>query len=124
MLAWSFTYNLSLGPVCFVILCEVSATRVRAKTIAVATAVQGVLGMLATITIPYIINPDGANLRGKLGFFWAASATACWIWAYRKVPETSGKTFGELDWLFEHGVDVKHFSEHAEIVGDDCNRDS
>lgn len=45
MLVWNFGYGLSLGPICFVILCEVSATRVRSKTIAVATAAQAVLGM-------------------------------------------------------------------------------
>lgn len=48
----------SLGPVCFVILCEVSATRVRSKTIAVATAVQAMLGIVMTVAIPYMINPD------------------------------------------------------------------
>lgn len=44
MLLWNFGYGLSLGPICFVILCEVSATRVRSKTIAIATAAQAVLG--------------------------------------------------------------------------------
>lgn len=44
MLIWNFIYGCSLGPVCFVILCEVSATRVRSKTIGVATAAQATLG--------------------------------------------------------------------------------
>lgn len=38
MLIWNFCYDFSVGPVCFVILCEVSATKVRSKTIAVATS--------------------------------------------------------------------------------------
>jgi SP family general alpha glucoside:H+ symporter-like MFS transporter len=67
LVVWNFVYDLTIGPVCFVILCECSATRVRGKTIALATAVQALVGIVMTIAIPYMINPDQANLRGKLG---------------------------------------------------------
>ena len=73
---------------CFVILCECSATRVRGKTIAIATAVQALVGIVMTIAIPYMINPDQANLRGKLGFFFGGLAALCLIWSYFRVPET------------------------------------
>lgn len=49
---WNFCYDFSVGPICFVILCEISATKVRSKTIAVATAVQAMLGIVMTIAIP------------------------------------------------------------------------
>lgn len=62
MLVWNFCYDLSIGPVCFIIISEVSATRVRSKSIAVATAAQAVLGIVMTVAIPYMINPDAANL--------------------------------------------------------------
>lgn len=52
MLVWNFFYDLSVGPLCFVILCEVSATKVRSKTIAVSTAVQALLGIAMTVAIP------------------------------------------------------------------------
>lgn len=54
MLVWNFCYDLSVGPICFVILCEVSATKVRSKTIAIATAVQAMLAIVMTIVIPYV----------------------------------------------------------------------
>lgn len=54
MLVWNFCYDFSVGPVCFVILCEVSATRVRSKTIALATTVQALLAIAMTVAIPYI----------------------------------------------------------------------
>lgn len=40
MIFWNFCYDFSVGPVCFVIISETSATKLRSKTIAVATAVQ------------------------------------------------------------------------------------
>ncbi|KAK3074873.1 hypothetical protein LTR53_002327 [Teratosphaeriaceae sp. CCFEE 6253] len=52
MLIWNFCYGLSVGPVTFVILCEVSATKVRSKTIALATATQALMGIVMTIAIP------------------------------------------------------------------------
>ncbi|GKT92768.1 maltose permease [Colletotrichum tofieldiae] len=68
MLIWNFAYDLSVGPICFVLISEASATRVRSKTIALATAAQGVIGIIMTVAIPYMINPDEANMQGKLGF--------------------------------------------------------
>lgn len=52
MLIWNFCYDFSVGPVCFVILCEVSATTVRSKTIALATATQALLAIVMTVAIP------------------------------------------------------------------------
>ena len=87
MLVWNFVYDLSIGPVCFVLLCEVSATRVRGKTIAIATAVQATAGIVMTVAIPYMINADQADLRGKLGFFFGGLALLCLLWSYLRVPE-------------------------------------
>ena len=70
MVIWNGIYDLTIGPVCFSIICEVSATKVRSRTIAVATAVQALFGIVMTVAIPYMINPDQANMRGKLGFFF------------------------------------------------------
>lgn len=85
---WNFFYNLTIGPVGFSILCESSAMQVREKTIAFATAVQAVVGIGMTVAVPYMINPDQADLGGKLGFFFGGLATLCFGWAYFRVPET------------------------------------
>ena len=80
--------------------------------IAIATAVQAVLGIAMTVAIPYLINPDQANLRGKLGFFFGGLASLCLIWSYFRVPETKGRTFEELDIMFERGVRTRKFDSY------------
>lgn len=114
MLVWNFCYDFSVGPVCFVILCEVSATRVRSKTIAVATAVQALFAIAMTVAIPYMINPDQANMRGKIGFFFAGLSLLSLVWAYLRVPESRGRTYEELDVMFSRGVRTRDF-EHYHV---------
>jgi MFS transporter, SP family, general alpha glucoside:H+ symporter len=116
MLVWNFAYDLSIGPVSFVLLTEASAMRLRSKTIAVATAAQGILGIVMTVAIPYMINPDEANLQGKLGFFFGGLAAACFAWAICRVPETGSRTYEELDLLFGRGVPARKFKDYR--IGD------
>ncbi|KAH0843018.1 General alpha-glucoside permease [Fonsecaea pedrosoi] len=117
MLIWNFIYDLSIGPVCFVLLCEVSATRVRGKTIAIATAVQATAGIVMTVAIPYMINPDQANMRGKLGFFFGGLAALCLTWSYFRVPELKGRTFQEVDIMFERNIKTKDFKHYVVTAG-------
>ncbi|KAF2163828.1 hypothetical protein M409DRAFT_68371 [Zasmidium cellare ATCC 36951] len=112
MLVWNFCYDFSVGPICFVILCEVSATKVRSKTIAVATAIQALLAIGMTVAIPYMINPDQGNMRGKIGFFYGGLSLISLTWAYFRVPETKGRTYEELDIMFLRNVPTKDFKKY------------
>jgi len=113
MVIWNGIYDVSIGPVCFVILCEVSATKVRSRTIALATAVQALAGIVMTVAIPYMINPDQANWRGKLGFFFGGLSAISFVWSWFRVPETKGRTYEELDLMFERGVKTREFKKHT-----------
>lgn len=129
MLVWNFCYDFSVGPICFVILCEVSATKLRSKTIALATASQALLGIVMTIVIPCkwirpyycgtrwkssyfwsdMINPDEADLRGKMGFFFGGLSALGLVWSFLRVPETRGRTYEELDIMFSRRVPTRQF---------------
>ncbi|KAI1766477.1 general substrate transporter [Hypoxylon sp. FL1150] len=109
MLIWNGAYDLSIGPITFVILGECSATRVRSKTIAVATAAQAVVGIAMTVAIPYMINPAEANMQGKLGYFYGGLGVLCLIWGFLRIPETKGRTYEELDILFERRIPARQF---------------
>ncbi|KAJ9636654.1 hypothetical protein H2204_005254 [Knufia peltigerae] len=113
MVIWNFVYDISIGPVCFVLLCEVSATRVRSKTIALATAAQATAGIVMTVAIPYMINADQANMRGKLGFFFGGLASLCLLWAFFRVPELKGRTYQEVDIMFERGIKTREFKNYV-----------
>lgn len=43
------------------------------------------------------------------GFFWAGTCFLCVVWIYFRLPEPKGRTYGELDILFEHKVSARKF---------------
>ena len=117
MLVWNFIYDMTVGPVCFVLLAECSAVRVRSKTIALATAAQGLLTIFMDALIPYMINPDQLDLQGKVGFLFGGLGAVALVWAHFHVPETRGRSYEELDLLFGRGVDARDFARYR-IVRD------
>lgn len=110
LIAWNFVYDLTVGPTGYILLVELSSPRLRAKTIAIATAAQGCVGIIVTVIIPHLISPDAAGLRGKVGFVFCSTAALCWIWAWWYLPETRGKTYDEINDLFEKGTPAADFS--------------
>lgn len=52
-------------------------------------------------------------MRGKLGFFFGGLGAICWVWVYFRVPETGGRTYEELDTMFERNVKTKDFKRYV-----------
>lgn len=112
LMVWNFCFDFSIGPVCYVYISETSATTVRGKTIAVATAVQAVFAIITSVAIPYMINVDAADMRGKIGFFFGGLSGISLVWSYFRVPETKGRTYEELDIMFSRGVRTREFAKY------------
>ena len=106
---WTFIYQMTVGPICFVIISEISATRLRSRTIAITTAVQALASIIFTVAMPYMLSSDEANWRGKAGFLFGAVSLVCLIWCFFRLPESRKRTFEELDILFERKVPARKF---------------
>ena len=109
---WTFVYQMTVGPICFVIISEVSSTRLRGRTIAIATAVQAAANVVFTVAIPYMLNSDQANWRGKTGFLFGGISLICCVWCWVRLPESRGRTFEELDILFDRKVPARQFEKY------------
>lgn len=118
---WTFTYQMTVGPICFVIISEISATRLRSRTIAITTAVQAVASVVFTVAMPYMLNSDQGNWRGKAGYLFGGISLACLIWCWLRIPESRGRTFEELDILFERKVPARKFKESDLLQEDDAH---
>jgi hypothetical protein len=106
-IVYSFIYFATLGAMAFAILGEVSSTSLRAPTIAITTATQAAAGILFNSAIPYMINPDQGNLKGKVGFVFGGLSFIATLWAFFYVPELKGRRFNEIDTMFQTRVPVR-----------------
>jgi MFS transporter, SP family, general alpha glucoside:H+ symporter len=109
LLIFTFIYDATIGPVCYCLVAEISSTRLRSKTIVLARNFYNVVGIFNNIITPRMINPTAWNWGAKAGFFWAGSCFLCIVWTYFRLPEPKGKTYAELDVLFERGLGARKF---------------
>jgi len=101
---YAFFYQMSIGAIAFAILGETSSPTLRAKTVGLATATQSVFGTVMNIVVPYMVNPDKANLKGKVGFVFGGASAVATVWSFFYVPELKGRTFNEIDHMFQTRV--------------------
>lgn len=122
--AWTFVYQMTVGPICFVVISEISATRLRERTIAIATAVQAGASIVFTVAMPYMLNTNEANWGGKTGFLFGAISVVCLIWCYFRLPESRNRTYEELDILFQRRIPARQFKNYNLLAEADAAHDS
>lgn len=109
LIIYTLTYDSTVGPVCYCLVAEISSTRLRSKTIVLARNLYNIIGIFNNIITPRMINPTAWDWRAKAGFFWAGFCTLSLLWTYFRLSEPKGKTYAELDILFEKGVSARKF---------------
>ncbi|OJD38035.1 sugar porter family mfs transporter [Diplodia corticola] len=109
LLVYTFIYDATVGPVCYSLVSELSSNRLRAKTVVLARILYNLTGLVTNILTPRMLNPSAWNWGAKAGFFWAASCGLCAVWTYFRLPEPKGRTYAELDVLFEKKVSARKF---------------
>lgn len=111
LLVYTFTYDCTVGPVCYSLVAELTSTRLRTKAVVLARNVYNIVGIATNIITPRMLNPTAWNWGAKSAFFWAGSCLMCAVWTYFRLPEPKDRTIGELDILFEQRVSARKFSK-------------
>jgi SP family general alpha glucoside:H+ symporter-like MFS transporter len=110
LLVFTFVYDSTVGPVCYSLVAELSSTRLRQKTVVLARNLYNIGSIIANILTPRMLNPSAWNWGAKSAFFWAGTCFLCFLWTYFRLPEPKGRTYGELDVLFEQRVSARKFA--------------
>ncbi|WPG98247.1 sugar porter family MFS transporter, protein [Acrodontium crateriforme] len=130
VMIYTFVYDATVGPVCYSLVAEISSTRLRNKTVVLARNLYNVTGVISNILTPHMINPTSWNWGAKIGFFWAGSCILCAIWTFFRLPEPKGRSYAEMDILFEAKVPARKFkytsvenfsSDSAHVSGADLS---
>lgn len=110
-LVWFAIWEVTIGPLPYIINGEVSSTRLRGKTIAIARAAYLVTSISGTVVAPYILNPEWADWGGKTGLLTGGLTIVSLGWAWFRLPETRGRTYEELDVLFAEKLPAREFAK-------------
>lgn len=105
-----FSYGPSVGS-SNAVAGETSALRLRSKTLGIGTAFQFLASTIWLVIIPYLINSDQLNLGGNIGWIYVVQGIIFLSAMYFFVPGTKGRSFEELDIMFEKGVSARKFEK-------------
>ncbi|KJX93419.1 alpha-glucosides permease MPH2/3 like protein [Zymoseptoria brevis] len=110
LLLFTFTYNCTVGPVCYALIAEMPSTRLRQKTVVLARNTYQIVGIITNVLTTRQLNPGAWNWGPFSAFFWAGTCFTMLTWTYFRLPEPKGRTYGELDVLFQMGVGARKFA--------------
>ena len=105
----AFFYNLGIAPVVFCLVSEIPSSRLRTKSIILARNAYNMACIVTAVLILYQLNSEKWNWGAKSGFFWGGLCFATLVWAVIDLPETSGRTFMEINELFRLGIPARKF---------------
>ncbi|KAI0131030.1 sugar transporter [Daldinia grandis] len=107
----SATANFSIGPVVYTIVSEIPSTRLRAKSIILARNAYNAINIAFINIVSYRqLSPAEWNWGPKAAFFWAGTNAIFTAWIFFRLPETKGRTYAELDILFENKIPARKFA--------------
>lgn len=106
LIGLNFIYHATLGPICYTLIGEVSATRLRQKSVALSRVAYQITNILwsvhpvtrrtkrdltqlpSGIIVPRMLSPTSWNWGAKSGFFFAGTAGLSTLYCYLRLPET------------------------------------
>jgi SP family general alpha glucoside:H+ symporter-like MFS transporter len=111
IMGWLLVYYLSVGPVCYAIISETSAIRLRNKSVCLSRISYYISQVIGSVIEPYMVNPGNANWKGKAALFWAGTSAVFFVWTFLRLPETKDRSYEELDLLFIENIAARRFSK-------------
>ncbi|KFX92574.1 hypothetical protein V490_05309 [Pseudogymnoascus sp. VKM F-3557] len=115
----SVLFTLGPAPASWVIIGETSAIRLRPLTTGVGRASYYIIEIPCIFLGSYMLNPTGGNLGGKCGYVWAATGFICLVTAYFYLPEMKGRSYREIDILFNRKVPARQWKKTEIDIQDD-----
>ncbi|KAM0589592.1 hypothetical protein ACHAP6_003345 [Verticillium nonalfalfae] len=111
LLITSISYGPAVGA-SMAVAGETSATRLRSKSMGLGAGFSAIYSVIWQVILPYLFNQDQANLGGNIGWIFFAMGAIYLAITYFDVPGTKGRTYAQLDTMFEKRVSARHFEKY------------
>ncbi|KAI2883056.1 hypothetical protein CBS76997_6057 [Aspergillus niger] len=119
MIIWALFYQLTVGTVAYSLVAELSTRRLQIKTVVLGRNLYNIVAIVCGVLTPYMLNPGAWDWGNYAGFFWGGICFLCIVYTFFRVPEPNGRSFAELDLLFERGVSARKFAQTQVDVFDE-----
>ncbi|OCF78039.1 hypothetical protein I204_02045 [Kwoniella mangroviensis CBS 8886] len=111
MIIINLLFHFSLGPVCYSIVGELPASRLRSRSIVLGRFVYVVSAIIGSQLRARMVTATAWNWGAKSAYFWLGCNLVCLTWTFFRLPETGGFSFAELDILFANKVPTRQFTK-------------
>lgn len=111
VVALTFCYDNTIGPVCYVLVAEIPSSHLRIRTIVLARIAYNISSIIVNVLTLYMLNPTSWGWKGKGCFLFAGTTFCCLAWSYFRLPEPRGLTYLELDILFDKKASARKFGQ-------------
>jgi SP family general alpha glucoside:H+ symporter-like MFS transporter len=136
----SVLFTLGPAPASWVIIGETSSIRLRPLTTGIGRGCYYIVNIPCIFLSSWMLNPDvrssrifpaqiaeqlltcfpqSADLGGKCGYVWGGTGLFCFVVAYFYLPEMKGRSYREIDILFNRKVPARQWKKTVIDVQDD-----
>lgn len=97
IIIYTASFMMSWGPICWVLISEIFPNKIRGRAIAIAVAAQWAANYFISSTYPAMMELSG----GMTYSFYGIMSVLSFIFVWKMVPETKGKTLEEMEKLWK-----------------------
>ena len=97
IIIYTASFMMSWGPICWVLISEIFPNKIRGKAVAIAVAAQWSANYFISSTYPSMMEFSGGLTYG----FYGLMSILSFIFVWKMVPETKGKTLEDMSKLWK-----------------------
>ncbi|MCE1166803.1 MAG: D-xylose transporter XylE [Sphingobacteriia bacterium] len=97
IIVYTASFMMSWGPITWVLISEIFPNKIRGQAVAVAVMAQWAANYLISSTYPVMMEYSGAFTYG----FYGVMSILSFLFVWKMVPETKGKTLEEIETLWK-----------------------
>jgi MFS family permease len=91
---------------------EISTPKLRSHTMAYTVACAQTTAVITTFAVPQLTSAGAANLGAKTYLVFAGCMFCIIIWSYFVIPETKGRTYAEIDEMYDKKLPMRKWSTY------------
>ncbi|KEF54741.1 uncharacterized protein A1O9_09183 [Exophiala aquamarina CBS 119918] len=99
-----FFITVAYGSLSWVIQTEIAVLHLREKSVGWSQFWSYIAAIVTSFVVPRLANPDGLNLGARVAYIFAGTNTVALIFTYFCLPETKGRTFAEIQAMYDNDV--------------------